>query len=240
MFSNIITFTTLDEFYEDKEIHPIPSKLNIPSWFKELNHEINNFTIKGCMPVLDSLTAGYILKMPVDYYFEFNQKKDDNFYTAYKSSMFEKNDWVNSGEFSGHNTIQIGEKCPYFKKNKGNVVHKIINPWFISTPPGYSCLFLPPMHNTDDRFSIIPGIVDTDTFEERINFPIVFNGDKYPTLKSTIKYGTPFVQVIPFKREGWKMKIKGVKNIKPIKKLTYFKRVIHNYKNLYWNKKSWK
>ena len=63
------------------------------------------------------------------------------------------------------------------------------------------------MNNTDDRFSIIPGIVDTDSFSLEINFPIVLNGDKYPVIKTTIKKGTPYVQVIPFKREKWKMKI---------------------------------
>jgi len=229
MLSNIITFTTLDKYYEDKNIHPIPTKLNIPDWFKELNHEVNRFTIKGCMPVLDSLTAGYLIKMPIDYYLEFNGYENDRFWTAYKSSQPFENDWVNSGRTDYHPVEQLGDKCPHTKKNKSNAFHKIINPWFISTPPGYSCLFLPPMHNTDDRFS----------FKDRINFPIVINGDKYPTLKTVIKIGTPFVQVIPFKRESWKFKVKGVKNLESVKFNT-FKHVWNNYKTKFWNKKSWK
>jgi hypothetical protein len=116
-----------------------------------------------------------------------------------------------------------------------------MNPWIIKTPPGYSCLFLPPMNNTDDRFSILPGIVDTDSFPLEINFPIVLNGDKYPVLKTTIKKGNHYVQVIPFKREKWKMKITKTNNEK-IKELQFFSlsEVIHNYKTKFWSKKSWK
>jgi hypothetical protein len=61
----------------------------------------------------------------------------------------------------------------------------------------------------DDRFSIMPGIVDTDTFPNEINFPIVINGDKYPVLETIIEKGTPYVQIIPFKRDSWKMKFKS-------------------------------
>ena len=55
------------------------------------------------------------------------------------------------------------------------------------------------MNNADDRFSIIPGIVDTDTFNQEVNFPFVINGDKYSSLDTIIKKGTPCVQIIPFK-----------------------------------------
>lgn len=102
------------------------------------------------------------------------------------------------------------EGSPYIEKNKNLPFYKVLNPWVISTPPGYSCLFLPPMNNTDDRFSIIPGIVDTDTYKNEINFPFVINGDKYPTLETMIKKGTPYVQVIPFKRDRWKMKVEKI------------------------------
>ena len=43
------------------------------------------------------------------------------------------------------------------------------------------------MNNNDDRFSIIPGIVDTDTYPMNINFPYVLNGDKYQTLDTVLK-----------------------------------------------------
>jgi hypothetical protein len=116
-----------------------------------------------------------------------------------------------------------------------------MNRWIIKTPPGYSCLFIPPLNNRDDRFEIISGIVDTDTFTLPINFPFIVNGDKYPSLESLIKRGTPYVQVIPFKRESWKMKIEGVTQEKLTEKRFYtWKHVLNNYKQRFWSKKSWK
>jgi len=70
---------------------------------------------------------------------------------------------------------------------------------------------------------------------------MVINGDKYESLKTIIKKGTPYVQVIPFKRDRWKMEIKS-KTQKEIKKdrLSYHLDIFKNYKNKFWYKKSWK
>ena len=130
---------------------------------------------------------------------------------------------------------------PHVEKNKSLPFYKILNPWLIKTPPGYSCLFLPPMNNTDDRFSIIPGIVDTDTFNIEINFPFLINGDKYPQLETMLKKGTPYVQIIPFKRDSWKMKIKKKKSNDLVSsKALYALNMFNVYKDKFWNKKSWK
>ena len=46
---------------------------------------------------------------------------------------------------SMHTPNQLGSKCPYHKvNNETNGYLKVMNPWTIKTPPGYSCLFLPP------------------------------------------------------------------------------------------------
>ena len=116
-----------------------------------------------------------------------------------------------------------------------------MNPWIIKTPPGYSTLFLPPLNNSDDRFNIIPGIVDTDSFNVHINFPIVINGDKYPSLETTIKKGTPYVQVIPFKRDNWKMKINSINQKDIVSSRIFFGlKLLNRYKDKYWKKKLWK
>jgi hypothetical protein len=100
---------------------------------------------------------------------------------------------------------------------------------------------VPPLNNSDDRFSIISGIVDTDTFEKEINFPIILNGDKYPVLETLIKKGTPYAQVIPFKRDSWKMVIKK-RTQKEIEnsEISYHMKLLHAYKQKHWYKKIWK
>jgi len=243
MVTNKIKFIASKEYLNYTEILPEPCRLNIPLWYKELKHSVTNKTVKGCMPFLDTLTTGYTIKMPIDYYISHNFKKEGERYTeGYTRLDNYKNINLNTkNNLESHPISQLGKKCPFVNKNKSLPFHKILNPWLIKTPPGYSCLFLPPMNNSDDRFSIIPGIVDTDTFPKETNFPIIINGDKYPILKSTIKEGTPFVQVIPFKRDSWKMKLSTInKTQQNLEKFKLAFSVINNYKNRWWHKKSWK
>jgi hypothetical protein len=251
MFNKEIEFSAHEDYFALKEDYPIPTKLNIPEWYKKLDHTIENKTVKGCMPFLDTLTSGYILKMPQDFYIRHNvdnknEKEEiikDSFQTfgLYDQSaiLHAKSINLNSG-IDIHSVKQL-KGSSLIEKNKNLPFYKIVNPWKIKTPKGYSCLFVSPLNNSDDRFSIIPGIVDTDTFPNEINFPIVINGDKYPVLEDTIKKGTPYVQVIPFKRDFWKMIVKPRKQ-KEIQnsRLFYGLNILNIYKEKYWNKKSWK
>jgi hypothetical protein len=251
MFEKVIEFSSHENYFELKEDYPTPIKLNIPEWYKKLEHSALDRTIKGCMPFLDTLTTGYLLKMPQDLYLRHNviSKNDkgeefrDSFQTYGLFDLFSvlqaKQLNLNSG-IDVHPIKQL-EGSPFIEKNKNLPFYKIMNPWKIKTPKGYSCLFISPLNNSDDRFSIISGIVDTDTFPNEINFPIVVNGDKYPILETLIKKGTPYVQVIPFKRENWKMKITPRKQLEiQNSRLFYGMKLLNIYKERYWNKKSWK
>jgi hypothetical protein len=200
------------------------------------------------MPFLDTLTFGYSLYVPVDLKVQHNvtvkdregKEKQDSLFgcpidrSAYDSGI---NINYNGPDQSIHGTHQV-EGSPFINKNKNLPFYKILNPWIIKTPPGYSCLFVPPLNNADDRFSIIPGIVDTDSFNSEINFPIIINGDKYNVLDTIIKKGTPYVQIIPFKRDNWEMKISSSNMARNrISKALFPLRFIHNYKTDIWKKK---
>ena len=247
MFNKEIEFSAHEDYFAQKEDYPTPIKLNIPEWYKKLEHSLENITIKGCMPFLDTLTSGYLLKMPQDFNIKHNVENDEGKKDSFQMfAMHQNHDLLhakyinlNSG-IDVHNMKQV-EGSPFIEKNKNLPFYKIINPWKIKTPKGYSCLFVSPLNNSDDRFSIIPGIVDTDTFPNEINFPIIINGDKYPVLETIIKKGTPYVQIIPFKRDSWKMVVKSRKQ-KEIQnsRLFYHLKLINIYKEKYWNKKSWK
>jgi hypothetical protein len=251
MFDKEIEFSAHEDYFALKEDYPTPIKLNIPEWYKKLEHTYLNKTIKGCMPFLDTLTSGYLLKIPQDFNLKHNidnkNEKGEEFKDSFQTFalhdqsqiLHAKNVNLNSG-FDTHSIKQV-EGSPFIEKNKNLPFYKILNPWKIKTPQGYSCLFVPPLNNSDDRFSIIPGIVDTDTFPNEVNFPIIVNGDKYPVLETLIKKGTPYVQIIPFKRDSWKMIIKPRKQ-KEIQnsRLFYGLKVLNIYKDKYWNKKSWK
>jgi hypothetical protein len=247
MFNKEIEFSAHEDYFAQKEDYPTPIKLNIPEWYKKLDHSVENITIKGCMPFLDALISGYVLKIPQDFNIKHNVENDKGEKDSFQTFAMHQNHNLLHSKYinlnSGidiHNIKQV-KGSPFIEKNKNLPFYKIINPWKIKTPKGYSCLFVSPLNNSDDRFSIIPGIVDTDTFPNEINFPIIINGDKYPVLETIIKKGTPYVQIIPFKRDSWKMSIKPRKQ-KEIQnsRLFYNLKLINIYKEKYWNKKSWK
>jgi hypothetical protein len=252
MFDKEIEFSAHEDYFALKEDYPTPIKLNIPEWYKKLGHDINNKTVKGCMPFLDSLTAGYLLKMPQDFYVKHNVDNKNEKGEEFKDCFIQVGLEINSKEIHENLiNLNIGSRdyhsinqlkgSELLQKNKNLPFYKILNPWKIKTPRGYSCLFVPPLNNGDDRFSIIPGIVDTDVFPMEINFPILINGDKYPILETVIKKGTPYVQIIPFKRDSWKMTLQS-KTSKKIKNNMMFHglKILNAYKDNYWNKKSWK
>jgi len=113
-----------------------------------------------------------------------------------------------------------------------------MNPWSIKTKLGYSTLFVQPFHR-ESVFTILPGIVDTDTYIAPINFPMVINDPKFEGL---IPKGTPIVQIIPFKRDSFKMKIGNKKvfneQLNVARKLQ--SKFFDKYKIMFWSRKKYK
>ena len=192
------------------------------------------------MPFLETLTTGYLLKIPKDLYIEHNKIDDAGIRVSnIKTRKFNTDEEINLNNGQTPHGVDQIKGSPLLNKNLNFDVHKIMNPWVIKTPPGYSCLFVSPLNNSDDRFSIVSGIVDTDTYEGQINFPIIFNGDKYPVLNTTLTKGTPYAQIIPFKRDNWSMEIKENKHIKSFN-LKFILNNVLFYKEKIWSKRIWK
>jgi len=239
--AKLIHFKSSKKYLLSNPTLPKPIKVNIPKWFKELEHTHNNLTVKGCMPFLDTLTTGYVLSLPQDFILRHNVIEDGQPTTIFQPSVKDGLD-INlnrNGILDQHPREQF-LNSPLDHKNLNLSAHKILNPWIIKTPPGYSCLFVPPLNNTDDRFSIIPGIVDTDIFKHEINFPFIVNGDKYPTLDTVLQKDLPYVQIIPFKRDNWISKVSEKTENDKIVYWEYLTKQFQVYKNKIWHKKSWK
>tara|TARA_R100000963_G_C4645021_1_gene109099 strand:- start:1431 stop:2174 length:744 start_codon:yes stop_codon:yes gene_type:complete len=246
--TNILEFITSKNYLNAPGVEkPQPIKLNIPEWYKNLNHSMTDRTIKGCMPFLDALSAGYLLRCPQDLFFNYGlQTKKGEPDVAYKNSLQEQPIIVSEGTNLNTDTPESHAARQYpdpiVQKQQGTrPVLKIANPWIIKTPPGYSCLFTSPLNNHHYPWKIISGIVDTDAFHKEINFPFSVDTEKIENEDKTfvIEKGTPYVQVIPFKRENWKMRIKtrvpGDRS-----GIFYPLKLVHIYKSMFWTKKSWK
>lgn len=230
IFNKKIKFCATMSKMEKVWPHPKPANHFIPEEYKKLErHRRSDMklpTIKTCMPFLDAMTAGYIIPFDQDYVID----PTENEFSITPANK-EKND------ISFHDKIQVPEKWHH---KTGQQAGKFINKWLIITPPGYSCLFTQPMnrYGGEDRFLIINGIVDTDSYISVINFPfILLKRDK----QFLIKKGEPLVQVFPFKRESWKMwsgfyfeKRHGFTDALLCSK--FFDR----YKKMFWRKKSFR
>ena len=247
MFYKNIVFKTEQNYLDAKLELPIPAKKNIPEWFKKLKHTAQTRTAKGCIPFLDSLTSGYLIKLPTDLEIKHNviNPKTGLRDGSQTSSMAFADKAAEDLNLSVNYRIEVQEPyqvegSPMLEKNKNLPLHKFVNPWIIETPPGYSCLFTAPFNNRDDRFEIVTGIVDTDTYNLPVHFPFVVNTDKYNELNTIIKKGTIIAQVIPFKRDAWRMSIKPLKENEFKQNIvSLFSQFINSYKDKFWSKKTW-
>ena len=212
----VIEFSARDFFLEDDQIiRPIPASKALPEWYKKIdpyfNKEERSPTIKKCIPVRDALYAGYILRAPKDFFFiakktEYND--NDLCWVPRNDNVIAANLNLNvntSSKSQLHPKEQLGGEGAFLvEKNQNRNFFKIINPFNIHTPKGYSCLFIPPVNSFSDKFEIIQAIVDTDT-QHVVNFPVIIKSKEKEIF---IKKGDPYAQVIPFKRDNWMMNIR--------------------------------
>ena len=225
-----ITFTNVLglDFYPPK-----PAVKQIPDWYKDTPEYTGNqgrkmiaegipHTIKKCMPVLDAITAGYILYTQVDV-------------------QVTQVDGLPYFRWAGQDAILFHpiEQAPLHPARNEAPYPKWNNPYSIKTPSGYSTLFLPPMHNPNGIFTVLEGFVDTDTYQTPVNFPFILNDVKW---EGIIDAGTPMAQVIPIKRDSWKHKIGSDKermeqNMITAKLKTLF---FNSYKRQFWHRKEYK
>jgi hypothetical protein len=211
---------------------PQPASKFIPDWYKNMESYMGglkkpggnggtNVTIKRCMPVFDAITAGYIITSPADVYVSI--KDGQQFF-----------EWSTLGLITFHPV----EQAPEHPMRNQHAYPKWTNPWSIKTPKGYSVLFTQPMHR-ESIFTILPGIVDTDTYTAPVNFPMVIND---PNFEGMIPKGTPIAQVIPFKREGWQMEIGSKEEL--IEQHSIMQKLqtkfFDRYKSMFWSRKEYK
>jgi hypothetical protein len=169
---------------------PRPAKAVLPDWFRRIpavdpehvGARDNALTIKRCMPFLDALTTGWVLPLAAEVRLEIkNGGKDVECGWEFDRVMV-----------SNHSPHQVAGH-PHAPRPPC----KFHNYWAIRTPPGWSCLFVPPLNRPNGVFEAVSGIVDTDTYSAHIHFPFFPIG---PDGVHIIEKGTPLVQIFPFRR----------------------------------------
>lgn len=199
---------------------PEPVSKHMPEWYRKLaGVDDGVMTIKKCVPFLDAMTSGYVILSPVDV--NFNGKEFVNLAKVPVVSM--------------HHKQQISEVSVPF--GFSNQPYKWENFFTVTTPKGYSTLFIHPLNRNDLPFMSISGIVDTDAHPVPVNFPFFLKEG----FTGIIPAGTPLIQAIPFKRDTWVSEVED--NEPPKEHPDVYK--MHNppfgfYKKNWWSKKSYR
>lgn len=171
---------------------PMAAKQAMPDWFKRLppvqrdvlSPSNTGLTVKRCMPFLDALTTGWIIPLAATVRLEIGDGG-----TKIDCGWDFDKDMVSPhgiGQVAGHPRLPMPPM-------------KFHNYWAIETPPGWSCLFVPPLNRPNPVFEIASGVVDTDSYRSLIHFPFfALAGEGVHVVPA----GTPVVQVIPFRRDA--------------------------------------
>ena len=201
--SNKITFHS-NRLYNiiSPDFNPQPTKNLVPDWFKTANkYEINNNTgnpwinteggfvrsFKSCPGLLDIFITGYMYVTPCNITFS---KNIDGQTVVKTESGFE--DFVGSRAPMNEFEVPHGYSKEHF--------HWYPN-WAPQVPDGYSILYLSPINRFDLPFITVSAIIDND----KMNTPGLMPFFLKDNFEGMIPKGTPYMQLIPYKREEWKM-----------------------------------
>lgn len=186
-----------------------------------------NRTMKSCPGINDMLEIGYIIPLWTDIIV---------FYDCYSGSL----DLQCSDErtqFHFHKDQQF-DKCTVSRTTSPyRTVINLHSPWLIKLPEGYSSYMCHPFWDeTDEIFSVMPGVVDNDSFH---TLNLILRWNKLGKGETLIKSGTPIAQILPFKRTNFELSVISGKEHRPdtLKEHQAFSGFFRKYRHTMWTKK---
>lgn len=204
-FNNILFLANRHWLNKESEHLPKSASKFIPKWYsvadRFFKNQKNEYVIdeeggkiptwKSCPALLDAFTSGYILSTPCDILFYKNDQE----------KICIKIDDKRYEDFCVIRTEIDGFSNPkgYYKES-----FAWMSDWGIETPKGYSCIYITPANRFDLPFINTMGIIDTDKVSLPGSLPFFLTEGWTGLLPA----GTPYVQVIPFKRESWNSSLK--------------------------------
>ena len=186
---NQVFLSCADPNLMDDSCRPYTNNGNWPEWWKELSG--SDGSLKRCSGTSDYLATGFTIPLWAK--------------LMIRPSLNGKN-WdarfdlvTDMGDFGIESFMysQTGE-CPVTRVRKlqeSNYI-KVINPWLIKTPPGWSSLFLPPLWDPNPNYTMLPAIVNTDYYHNAHMVMNILTDEPFE-----LEAGKAIWHVIPFKRE---------------------------------------
>jgi|SRR5688572_3014272 hypothetical protein len=157
-------------------------------------------TWKACPAVLDIMGTGYTYKTPCD--IEFSEDAAGKIHGRVLDPQH-------------RNFLQEREPMPQFPHPLGYYVKHFAwwADWAVELPPGYSALYTHPFNRFELPFLTTSGIVDND----KVHLPGTMPFFWLKGVRGILPAGTPYAQIIPFKREHWESEIDVSLNAEEIK-----------------------
>ena len=184
---------------EDNRLMSMPPYVNTvgkaPTWFSRMGKQ--GGSLRRCAGTVDMLSAGITIPSWTNFDFKFDEK-DGVWHSRGASFGGSSNRDTRVGVVDSFDYAATGE-CPVtsVRKIENSYYPKLVNPWKIETAPGWSTLILPTYWEPSEHYTVLPAIVHTD-FYHTANVVLNLISNK----PFTIKYGTPLVQLVPFKRSA--------------------------------------
>jgi hypothetical protein len=221
----------LIHFFAKKEFgdlgQPAPIKNFLPQWWKDGEADLSSGEpgMKKCIPFLDVMLSGYTLVTPFDI---FVSKKDNGqIHISWNSGHPLAN-------FIGQRSEELGKTIP---RPAGHLdTHFAFSGfWGMKTPKGYSLLVTHPFNRYDLPFTTLSAFMDSDEFYAPGNIPFFLKEG----FTGVIPAGTPFAQLIPIKRDNWKMipNNQGLVDYNQINSIV--RKNGKSYKKLMWHRKEY-
>lgn len=190
----------------DSASAPKPVIKTIPKWYKSADrfakhpqtgeHWEDPYnggkipTWKACPAVYDIMGAGYVYRTPCDIEFT------ENSYGQIEAKVLDD---------KNKDFLQFRPPMPQFQVPMG--YHEIHfawwSDWAVEVPEGYSVLYTQPFNRFELPFITTSGIIDND----KVNLPGTMPFFVKKGFTGILPAGTPYAQMLPFKRENWESEI---------------------------------
>lgn len=188
----------------DSTSKPTPTVKNIPDWYRDADRYATKpdgehwigpdggkvVTWKACPAIYDIMGTGYVYRTPCDIEFYIN-----DFGTISAKVLDDQySDFV-------HQRAPM----PQFEVPRGYHSEHFAwwSDWAVELPSGYSALYSQPFNRFDLPFITTSGIIDNDKVHLPGTMPF-FIAEGWTGI---LPAGTPYAQIIPFKREDWKSEV---------------------------------
>lgn len=235
---NEIEFIALDKHSFEVCPKPFPASQALPQWWKDASPYIkgpenpdgkkiiidnlySNASFKKCTPMLDLLTAGYVVPLWADVQV---RNKNNMPYISWR---------VKNDVFEPHNgqEVEIPDGYHFLQ-------FKFLNQWTPKLPKGYSALIISCPGYPNSPFKAMQAIIDYDKTTHPL-YPPVYVKENF---EGIVEKGTPMFQIIPFKRNNWESTFSFLEDGQL---LINFDRdikstLVNNYVRNFWQKKTYK